>query len=94
MRSLARGLYPPKTTDDEWSSSSICIWNSTEERITHVHAAGPDDIDDAVKAARLAFHGPWSELSGTERGALMWKLADIAEKHTEAMATIDTWNNG
>lgn len=24
----------------------------------------------------------------------MWRLAVIAEKHTENMAVIDTWNNG
>ena len=59
-----------------------------------VHAAGEQDIDDAVAAARAAFNGPWSELAGTARGELMWKLAELAEKRTDEFATIDTWNNG
>ncbi|KAH6669628.1 aldehyde dehydrogenase domain-containing protein [Plectosphaerella plurivora] len=33
-------------------------------------------------------------MSGTERGALMLKLADLAEASTEMFASIDTWNNG
>lgn len=77
-----------------WYGSLHISLFSTEEEIACVQAAGVEDIDDAVKAARQALRGPWSELSGTERGALMWKLADIAEKHMEAMAVIDTWNNG
>lgn len=68
--------------------------SSDEEEITRVHAGGPDDIDDAVKAARQAFRGPWSLLSGTERAALMHRLAELAEQHTDTMATIDSWNNG
>ncbi|KAH6873414.1 aldehyde dehydrogenase domain-containing protein [Thelonectria olida] len=65
-----------------------------EEEITKVHAAGNEDIDDAVKAARAALKGPWSKVSGTERGELMRKLADLAEEMTESFASLDTWNNG
>lgn len=59
-----------------------------------MHAASEEDIDTAVSAARQAFKGSWSEVSGTTRGALMWKLADLAESRTDEFATIDTWNNG
>ncbi|KAL2209865.1 aldehyde dehydrogenase [Sarocladium strictum] len=64
------------------------------EQITEVHAAGTADIDDAVDAARAALKGPWSEISGTQRGELMRKLADLAEELTHDMASIDSWNNG
>ncbi|VUC28959.1 unnamed protein product [Clonostachys rosea] len=84
--------------NNEWraakSDNTIQVISpSTEEEIARVHAAGVEDIDDAVKAARQALRGHWSDLSGTQRGGLMWRLADLAEKHTEAMAGIDTWNN-
>lgn len=59
-----------------------------------MHAAGAEDIDDAVKAARAAFRGPWSSINGTERGELMRRLATLAEEVSETFATIDTWNNG
>ncbi|KAH7011183.1 aldehyde dehydrogenase domain-containing protein [Ilyonectria destructans] len=85
--------------DNEWrpakSNEFITVVNPTDEtEIVQVHAGGADDIDDAVKAARRALKGPWSHMSGTERGEMMRKLADLAEKATNDLATIDTWNNG
>lgn len=67
---------------------------SDEAEIVRVQAGGAEDIDDAVKAARKALKGPWARLSGTERGELMRKLADLTEKATETLSSIDTWNNG
>ncbi|KAF5705246.1 aldehyde dehydrogenase (NAD+) [Fusarium mundagurra] len=65
-----------------------------ENEIVKVHAGGEQDIDDAVKAAQKALKGPWSHLSGTERGEMMRKLADLVDAATKELATIDTWNNG
>ncbi|KLP18345.1 putative aldehyde dehydrogenase [Fusarium fujikuroi] len=65
-----------------------------ENEIAKVHAGGEEDTDDAVKAARAALKGPWSHLSGTERGEMMRKLADLVDAATNELATIDTWNNG
>jgi len=68
---------------------------TTEEEICSVEAAGADDVDLAVDAARKAFKDPsWKSLSGTERGALMTKLADLVEQHAETLATIETLDNG
>ncbi|KAF4999683.1 hypothetical protein FDECE_11437 [Fusarium decemcellulare] len=85
--------------NNEWreakSGEKITVVSPIDEQeIVKVHAGGSEDIDDAVKAARAAFRGPWSKVSGTERGELMRKLADLAEKHTETFASIDAWNNG
>ncbi|CVK95909.1 probable aldehyde dehydrogenase [Fusarium mangiferae] len=71
----------------------ICYF-SDENEIVKVHAGGEEDIDDVVKAARAALKGPWSHLSGTERGEMMRKLADLVDAATNELATIDTWNNG
>ncbi|KAJ4252742.1 mitochondrial aldehyde dehydrogenase [Fusarium torreyae] len=65
-----------------------------EQVITEVHAGGSEDIDDAVEAARAALKGPWARLSGTERGEIMRKLADLADELTDTFASIDSWNNG
>lgn len=68
---------------------------STEEEICSVHAASADDVDKAVKAARAAFQNPsWKSLSGTERGELMRKLADLVSQHAETLATIECLDNG
>jgi aldehyde dehydrogenase (NAD(P)+) len=49
----------------------------------------------AVKAARKAFNDPsWRDLPPTDRGALMFKFADLIEKHKEVLATLETWDNG
>ena len=66
-----------------------------EEEIVSVYAAGEEDVDIAVKAARKAFNDPsWKLLPSTERGILMQKLADLIEQHRETLATIETWDNG
>ncbi|KAJ4245539.1 mitochondrial aldehyde dehydrogenase [Fusarium torreyae] len=85
--------------NNEWRPSKandfISVVNPTDEQdIVKIHAGGDEDIDDAVKAARQALKGPWSHLSGTERGEMMRKLADLVDAATNELATIDTWNNG
>lgn len=85
---------------NEWvaakSGEKITSINPTDEsEIATVEAAGPEDVDIAVAAARKAFKDPaWREISGTERGDLMFKLAALIEQHRETLATIETWDNG
>ncbi|QKX62743.1 uncharacterized protein TRUGW13939_09906 [Talaromyces rugulosus] len=68
---------------------------ATEKEITTVHAAGADDIDIAVAAARSALkHPSWRKLPGTARGKLMLRLADLIEENANILATIETWDNG
>ncbi|USK72849.1 aldehyde dehydrogenase family protein [Peribacillus frigoritolerans] len=60
-----------------------------------VSEAGPEDVDKAVKAARMAFdNGPWKKMSASERSRLIYKLADLMEEHKEALAQLDTLDNG
>src|SRR5690242_8001189 len=67
------------------------------EVLTQAVEAGADDIDRAVAAARKAFDdrsGAWRKMSASERGRLMWKLADLVEKNLEELAEIETLDNG
>jgi len=51
---------------------------ATEEPLAEVPAGDKEDIDRAVKAARKAFsEGPWSKLSGAERGRILMKLSAL-----------------
>ena len=53
---------------------------STGEVLAQVAEGDREDIEQAVKAARKAFdHGPWRRLTASERGRLIWKLADLLE---------------
>lgn len=78
------------------NGGTITSINPTDEsEIATVSAASADDIDTAVKAARKALNDPsWRNLSGTDRGALMYKFADLLEANKETLATLETWDNG
>ncbi|WP_153720928.1 aldehyde dehydrogenase family protein [Sporosarcina cascadiensis] len=65
------------------------------EVLAQVSEANAEDIDQAVQAAKAAFeHGPWSTMSGAERGKLMYRLAELIEQHTQELAEIDSLDNG
>jgi len=68
---------------------------ASEEKITSVQEATVDDVNRAVKAARNAFdNGPWRRMSAAERGRLMYKLADLVEKHQDELAALEALDNG
>src|SRR6202050_4992821 len=68
---------------------------STGEVLAQVAEGDREDIEQAVKAARKAFdHGPWRRLTSSERGRLIWKLADLIESHTEEFAYLESLDNG
>ena len=54
-------------------------------------AAGASDVDRAVSAARVAFDsGPWPRMTAKERGRVIYRLADLLEKHSEELALLET----
>ncbi|ABL69359.1 aldehyde dehydrogenase family protein [Paracoccus denitrificans] len=56
--------------------------------------SGPEDVDAAIRAARLAFEGDWGRLTAAERGRLMLRLALRIEAEAEALAQLETRDNG
>ncbi|MFZ4647368.1 MAG: aldehyde dehydrogenase family protein, partial [Gemmataceae bacterium] len=68
---------------------------STGKVICHVAEGDKTDIDLAVAAARRAFDsGPWRRMSASERGRIMYKLADLIESHKEELAALESLDNG
>ncbi|KAI2632177.1 aldehyde dehydrogenase [Hypoxylon sp. NC1633] len=68
---------------------------TTEDVICSVHEATEKDVDIAVAAARKAFNGPWrTTITPQQRGTLMTKLADILEKNSDLLASIESLDNG
>src|SRR3954449_2175992 len=85
--------------DGKWSNAAsgktFDTYNpATGEVLARVAEGDRTDIDRAVKAARKAFDGPWSRMTESERGKLIWKLADLLEEHLEEFATLETLENG
>src|SRR2546425_2474801 len=68
---------------------------ATGEVLAHVAEGDREDIERAVKAARAAFDtGPWSKMTASERGRLIWKLGDLLEQHLEEFALLESLDNG
>src|ERR1700694_1543900 len=62
---------------------------ATGEVLTQVSEATAKDVDQAVAAARKAFDdaaGPWRKMSASERGKILWRIADLLEKNIEEVA--------
>jgi len=71
---------------------------ATGEVLTQVAEASAADVDRAVAAAHAVFEktgkGSWRSISASERGRLLWKLADLVEKNLEELAELETLDNG
>ncbi|NWK79739.1 aldehyde dehydrogenase [Aquitalea sp. LB_tupeE] len=58
-------------------------------------AASADDVDRAVKAAQRAFLDPaWAGLTASQRGKLLYKLADLVAQHADQLAELETADTG
>ena len=81
---------------DALSEHTFSTFNpATGEVLCRVPEGHREDIDQAVKAARYAFEqGPWRTLTPSERGKLLWKLADLMEQRTEDFAQLESLDNG
>ncbi len=55
---------------------------------------GPADVDAAVAAARAAFEGEWSTLTGFARAALLRRLGDLIGQHAQRLARLEVNDSG
>jgi len=68
---------------------------ATGEVLTSVVEASAQEVDRAVEAARRAFAGGrWRAMPASERGRMIWQLADLVENHIDELAELETLDNG
>ena len=81
---------------DAASGKTFPTYNpATGEVLAHVAEGDKEDIDRAVAAARAAFDkGPWRNITPSERGRVIWKLADLLEKRLEEFAQLECLDQG
>src|SRR5271154_117303 len=81
---------------DAASGKTFPTYNpATGEVLARVAEGDREDINRATAAARAAFDsGPWSKIPPSQRGRLIWKLADLIEKHAEEFAQLESLDNG
>jgi phenylacetaldehyde dehydrogenase len=68
---------------------------ATGETLARVAEGDREDINRAVGAARKAFDdGPWSRMSPSERGRIIWRIGDLILEHTDELAQLESLDNG
>ncbi len=83
-----------------WTNGSVPATRTltnpaTGAPLTTVSEGNAADVDAAVIAARSAFEsGVWSNLPAQSRAALLYKLADKLDANADALAKLETSNNG
>ena len=85
------GTYVPAASGEMFD----VVDPSNNEVVHQVARGGADDIDAAVKAARDAFDsGPWPQMSGAERGAILRKMGEEIAARTDELARMEVLDNG
>jgi phenylacetaldehyde dehydrogenase len=87
---LIEGRWVPAAAGESFAVENP----ATEETLAHVARGRAEDVNRAVAAARRAFDGPWRRTNPSERGRLLWALADRIERHAEEFAQLESLDNG
>ncbi|MEX1234083.1 MAG: aldehyde dehydrogenase [Roseovarius sp.] len=57
--------------------------------------AAPQDVDRAIAAARRALNDPaWRDMTQTQRGKLLYRLADLIEENAQELGRLETTDSG
>jgi aldehyde dehydrogenase (NAD+) len=67
---------------------------ATEEVLSEVTSAGPEDVDRAVRAARRAFERTWGPMPPSERGKYLFRIARIIQERSRELAVLESLDNG
>ncbi|HET6308866.1 MAG TPA: aldehyde dehydrogenase family protein [Rhodopila sp.] len=78
------------------SGKTFAVYNpATGGVIANVPEGDKADVDLAVAAARRAFDDRrWAKVSPSEKGRLLWRLADLIEANLEELAELESIDNG
>jgi betaine-aldehyde dehydrogenase len=69
------------------------IYPATGEVIATVHSATPSIIDQALSAAKAA-QKAWAAMSGTERGRILRRAADMMRERNHDLSILETYDTG
>jgi phenylacetaldehyde dehydrogenase len=68
---------------------------ATGETLARIAEGDVEDINRAVLAARRAFEdGPWSRMTPSERGRIIWRIGDLILEHVDELAQLESLDNG
>lgn len=100
-KAVSSWLRRPKynLVDGKWvpaaSGRTFEVYNPADGSIiAHVPDSEGEDIRRAVRAARQAFIGPWSRMTPSERGKIIWRIGDLILKYADELAELESIDNG
>src|SRR5512146_511585 len=64
------------------------------ETLAEIAEGDAPDIDAAVRAGRAALDGAWGKMSASERGKILWRIADLLTKYNDDVARLETLDAG
>ncbi|KXJ06283.1 Aldehyde dehydrogenase, mitochondrial, partial [Exaiptasia diaphana] len=69
---------------------------SSGEKICDVSEGDKEDVDKAVEAAKKAFKpgSKWRTMDASNRGRLLYKMADLLERDIAYLASLETFDSG
>src|SRR5216683_2642848 len=68
---------------------------ATGETLARIAEGDAEDINRAVRAARRAFEeGPWSRMTPSDRGRVIWRIGDLILEHVDELAQLESLDNG
>jgi aldehyde dehydrogenase (NAD+) len=67
---------------------------ATEETLSVVAEAGPEDVDLAVRAADKAWESAWRDLPGKDRAKYLYRIARSLQERSREFAVLESMNGG
>ena len=90
LRLFLDGQWAPAADGASFQSENP----STGRSWISVAEAGPLDVDRAVQAARRAVRGDWRRMSAADRGRILWRIAELVDRHGAELAQLESRDNG
>ncbi|MFM7395538.1 MAG: aldehyde dehydrogenase [Gammaproteobacteria bacterium] len=96
VSSLVTSLIDGESVPPKSGGFHIDVVNpTTEESISRLHEAAPDEVDAAVRSARRAFDsGPWPRMDINQRKDILYAIRDHLRKNAEELAYLECLNSG
>lgn len=79
--------------EDTAGAPLVSTYPATGEEIAKLHSATPAIIDQALKSAEAA-RADWAAMTGTERGRILRRAADIIRDRNRELSILETMDTG
>ncbi len=88
---LIDGEWKPAVSGDYFDVENP----ATGGTVARMANAGEQDVAEAIGSAERAFkHGPWSTMPDSERGKILWRIADMVEERRMELGRMESISNG